>query len=153
MSNIDPRHVSATPPRIFQESSEYIDYVKSAHNSAVQTNEESVPNEMITALLFEEVGGSELALLSRHDTIGGIDVDYSLIGNLSSVNSMFNSNNIITGFEQRDTYVNHHQTDISPDLETVYFNDQGDLVIEVNDVSDDEEIEAVLLVDGMIYTV
>lgn len=144
--------VRSSPAVVFSEQNAYVNYVKAAHSSKVQYSEETMPEEMITHLLFEEVGGSELILLSRHDTIDGIDIDYSLIGNLSAINTMFNSNNIITGFETRDTYFNQHQMEAGPELSSVFFNDNGDLEIEMGDLTEGQSIEVVFLTDGIMYT-
>ena len=127
-------------------------YVKMPHDSAVQYNEDALPQEMLVQLLFEDIGGSELINVSRHDTIDGDPVNYSLVGNLTTIRMMFNSNNILSGFDNKDTYLNQHSVDIGQRISSVSFNDQGDLVIDLEDMPNDESIEIMILADGMIYT-
>ena len=131
----------------------YYSYVKTPDAGAVNYNEQNVPLEMITSILFEEVGGAELINIARHDTIDGIDVDYSLVGNISEINAMFNSNNIISGFEARDTYLNQFPIDVWQRLDSISMNEEGDLVVNLNSVESGEEIEVQILTDGIIYTV
>ena len=129
-----------------------VDKVK-VHAGAVASTEQKYPQEFITDLLFDQVGGIELSILSRQDMVDGIDVIYSIIANLSDVHDEFNSNNIITGFENRDTYVNQYPIDINMRLRGVSFDDDGNLVVELNDLSPDEDLEVMVLSDGRIYTV
>ena len=131
----------------------FYNYVRTPNAGVVNYNEQSVPMEMITSILFEEIGGAELVNIMRHDTIGGVAIDYSLVGNISEINEMFNSNNIISGFEARGTYLNQFPIDIWQRLDTVEINDEGDLVIDLNSVESGEEVEVQILIDGIIYTV
>lgn len=128
-------------------------FVKTPHDGAVEYLESAIPQEMVTTILFEEIGAIELINMSRHDIIDGIPVNYTLVGNLTELQTMFNSNNIVSGFETRDTYFNQFPIDIGNRMEEVYFNDDGDLVIELSEMGVDESVEVMVLADGIIYTV
>lgn len=108
---------------------------------------------MITTLLFEDIGGVELINISRHDIIDGTSVNYSLVGNLTSLNTMFNSSNIISGFEAKDTYTNQYPIDIGQRIQKVIFDEEGNMVIDFIDMSPDEDVEVMILSDGILYSV
>ena len=127
-------------------------YVKTATSNVVQSIPESVPTAMIEQLLFKEIGGVELINISRHDIIDGVPVNYSLIADLTDINYLFNSNNIISGFEDRYTYFNQKQIDIGDYITNVYFNEDGDIVIEFEDIEQDQNIEVMMLADGILYS-
>lgn len=146
-----PRPVPLTPPLTPRQETRS-PYVKMPHDSAVQYNEDALPQEMLVQLLFEDIGGSELINVSRHDTIDGEPINYSLVGNLTTIRMMFNSNNILSGFDNKDTYLNQHSVDIGQRISSVSFNNQGDLVIDLEEMPNDESIEIMILADGMIYT-
>lgn len=146
-------YVSPTPMSVYFNSAEtYQESVRMPDPSIVKYNEDAVPQEMITALLFEDVGGIELATISRHDIIDGIDVSYSIVGNITDILDMFNSNNIISGFEDRDTYFNQYPIDIGILIQDVSINDDGDLVIEFSDLSQEDNVEVSFLADGTMYS-
>ena len=128
-------------------------YVKTPHEDAVLYSEKALPEEMLTRILFEEIGGVELISISRQDIINGVEVNYSLVGNLSNLQSMFNSNNIISGFESRDTHTNQYPIDIGQRIDTVEFNDQGDLIVDFNEIGSDESVEVMILASGTLYEV
>lgn len=128
-------------------------YVKPADNGIVDYNEAALPQEMITTLLFEDIGGVELINISRHDIIDGTSVNYSLVGNLTSLNTMFNSSNIISGFEAKDTYTNQYPIDIGQRIQKVIFDEEGNMVIDFIDMSPDEDVEVMILSDGILYSV
>ena len=49
----------------------------------------------IEQFLFQDIGGTSLINLVRHDTISGIDVVYSIISNLSKLNIDFDPSLIL----------------------------------------------------------
>ena len=144
--------VNAVPRSVIPSNqAAYYSYVKTAAPDVVDYNEQAIPTEMITSILFEEVGGIELINIVRHDTIGGISIDYSLVGNIPEIDLMFNSNNIISGFENRDTYLNQFPIDIWHRLNGVSISEDGDLVIDLHTIEAGEEVEVQILTDGKIY--
>lgn len=128
-------------------------YVKTAHDNTVTYYEQNVPEEMLTSILFEDIGGIELINISRQDIVNGISVNYSLIGNLKEIESMFNSKNIISSFETTKTNTNQYPIDIGQRIEDVFFNDNGDLTVEFNEIGIDESVEVMILADGKLYNV
>lgn len=124
--------------------------IKQATPDIIVFDEETVDIGYITDAYFEEYGGSELIKISRHDLINGDDVSYNPIINLSNLRQRFNSNNIINieGYQK-------NQTEYGIDLvqrgaREPYFDDSGNLVIEIDNVKQDESIEIQIATNGTI---
>jgi hypothetical protein len=145
--------------------------VKQADPSIIQYNEQNVPKELLSYLLYEDVSGTELINISRHDTINGQQIEYSLIKNLSVLNNTFNPNNILAGQAGYASYLNQYSIDlpgkipsyrasyidnqgneIEDDINVVYL-DNGDLVIEFQKINDDEFAEIQISTNGTIYSI
>jgi hypothetical protein len=59
----------------------------------------------MTDLIFENIGGYELATISRHDLVNGQKVSYSPIKNLTDLYLQYNPNNILR-LQSSDSYFN-----------------------------------------------
>ena len=73
--------------------------VRIATPDLIQTGEEPFPIELITNLLFEQVGGQEIINIARNDIVNGQRISYRLIGNTITIQSLYNPRNIfqVTG--------------------------------------------------------
>lgn len=69
--------------------------VKTATPDIITINQETLPAELMTSLIFENIGGQELLSISRHDLISGSNLDYQSIKNLNEIYINHNSLNII----------------------------------------------------------
>ena len=126
--------------------------VKQPSPSLVTYNAETLPQELIVDLLFEDVGGTELINVSRHDTINGQNVVYSLISNLSILNRSFNPNNILAGQISYSQF-SQYSLDIASKLMGISLDSSGNLVIEFSSIGNDEYAEIELSSDGTIYRI
>jgi len=126
---------------------------KVAPSDIIQFDEQNVDIALITDLLYEDIGAVELANMSRTDLIDGQDVVYSPIKNLPIINQQFNPNNIIATAYTADYFSRFGINIIDRGIADPYFNDNGDLVIEIEDVADSEEIQIQILSNGTIDTV
>lgn len=107
--------------------------------------------DYIVERFFEELGGTELINLSRHDLIDGIRVVYNPIANLSSLRRRYNPNNIIAiDFLSEDEFSRASIDLLSRGMYEPYFNDNGDLVIEVDIIKSEENIEAEISQSGTV---
>jgi hypothetical protein len=68
--------------------------VRIATPDLIQTGEEPFPIELITNLLFEQVGGQEIINIARNDIINGQSISYSLIGRIDTVQKLYNTSNM-----------------------------------------------------------
>jgi hypothetical protein len=79
------------------------DSVKIATPDLILFSDETVPIEIMTDLIFEDIGGYELATISRHDLVNGQKVTYSPIKNLTDLYLQYNPNNILR-LQSSDSY-------------------------------------------------
>jgi hypothetical protein len=126
--------------------------VKQPSPSLVTYNADTLPQELIVDLLFEDVGGTELINISRHDTINGQNVVYSLVSNLSILNRSFNPNNILAGQISYSQF-SQYSLDIASKLVGISLDSSGNLVIEFSSIGNDEYAEIELSSDGTIYRI
>lgn len=131
-------------------------------------SDELVPIEIMTDLIFENIGGQELIDISRHDLVNGQDIIYQPIKNVSSVYFSYNPQNMIKLQDTSESYFKNFPIRLGskipdegtgPNKEVVYIdNDTGDLVINVYNMEPYEQVEVQILtsgtlLDGTIYIV
>jgi len=117
--------------------------------------------------LFQDIGGTELISLVRHDTISGINVVYSVISDLTKVNidfdpslllinqakyqSIFNQYAInLTSKIPEAIFYEENQQDPPNNLLTNSYFDGENLIIEFEGVRYTEVIEVEVETDGRI---
>jgi hypothetical protein len=135
--------------------------VKTAPIDTVLFDKESVPIEVMTDLIFENIGGHELINIARNDIVNGQQVIYQPIKNLSSIQQQYNPNNILSLQSTSDKYFANFSIKLEnkipdpgsgPNGSYVYLdNNTGNLVIEAINLELDEQIEAEITVSGTIY--
>jgi len=126
---------------------------KVAPIDTIQFDDNAVEIAMITDLLFEDIGAVELANISRTDLIDGIEVLYAPIKNLSIMRRDYNPNNIVATSYSTD-YFSRFGIDLSTKgIHEPYFDDNGNLVVEIDIVSSEEEIQVQILTNGTISEV
>lgn len=129
-------------------------YVKQAPKDTIVFDNSSVSPEALLELYFEDLGGIELANLSRADAIDGQDVSYSPIKNLASLRRRFNPNNIIASAGNLQDYFSRFGIDLLERGPSYPFvTEDGNVGIEIDIVLDDEEIEVQALSSGTIERV
>lgn len=77
--------------------------VKVATPDLIIFNDEVLGIDTMTDLIFEDIGGYELATISRHDLVNGQKVSYSPIKNLTDLYLQYNPNNILR-LQSSDSY-------------------------------------------------
>lgn len=127
--------------------------IKSASSDIIQFDDNAVDIALIQDLLYEDIGAVELANISRTDLIDGQDVLYSPIRNLSTIRREFNPNNIIATSYSTDYFSRFGIDLISRGVYEPYFDESGNLVIEIENVRDEEEIQVQILSNGTINTI
>lgn len=162
-----PDNIGATPdvPDIqMTQTSSSRSAVKVASPDLIIFNESSVPVDVMTSLLFEQVGGQEIISIARNDIVNGQEVSYSLIGNLNGVQRRYNSKNIFSlpdtiekyfsNFSIRfDTHVPEKGS--GPNDARVYIEQsgtstvgRGDLIIDVVNMEVNERVDIEVLRSG-----
>jgi hypothetical protein len=144
---------SPTPPSpwITTPSSVSPQGVKQADPDVVLFGDEPIGPELLLQLQYEDVAGIELINISRSDIVDGQNVSYSPVTQLSSLRRSFNSNNIIALPSTSSDIFSRFGIDlVLRGIRKPYFNDNGDLVIEIDQVLENEVIEAEVDTSGTI---
>lgn len=128
--------------------------------------EDNIPIDAMADLLFENIGGQELINIARHDIVNGQSVAYRPIKNLSKLDLKYNSSNLVAVQDSSKTFFNNfpiklenHIADTGSGAQgaSVYVNSNGDLIIDIKDLAEDESVEVEILrsgdiLDDTIYT-
>jgi len=152
--------------------------VKIATPDLIIQGDELVSIEIMTDLIFEDIGGQELATISRHDLVNGQKVVYNPIKNLTDLYLQYNPNNILR-LQSSDSFFKSLSIAILdrlpvcgngydliekvgvadktkwtkvPNCKSIYIDPiSGDLVINLINVKEGEQAEVQLLTSGEIY--
>jgi hypothetical protein len=129
------------------------------------SDNDDIPVELISNLLFENLAANELIKYERHDTIEGTNVSYDIISNLSSIRKQFDPSTLISRQKPDTSYFDIYNIKledkipgkrylIENSIENFYYIDtNGDLVIELDNMNPDELIEVQIDSGGTIYKV
>lgn len=148
-------------------SSAIVDGVRVATPDIILFDPELVPIEVMTDLIFENIGGRELINIVRNDTINGQSVVYTPIRNLSAISYEYNSLSLIPMPKTQEKYFNNFSYKLDaflpeigegtgPNGETIYIDENGDLIINIINTKDTDEVDVQILeaestIDGTIY--
>ena len=153
--------------------------VKIATPDLILFNNDTMSIEIMTDLIFEDIGGYELATISRHDLVNGQKVIYSPIKNLTDLYLQYNPNNVLrlqssdsyfkslslsifdhlpncgTGYDLVEKIGEPDKTKWTkvPNCKSVYIDPiTGDLVINLINVKENEQVEVQVLSSGEIFS-
>ena len=139
------------PPPPGQDSVNYTP-VKIPDAEVVVFLQDQVSADALEKLYFEDVGGTEILAVARHDTVGGEPVATAPISNLEDIKLQFNPLNILSSINS-DELFNQFAIDMNTRIydtnnsvygETVWTDDtsyQKYLVVEVDDLKAEEYIQ------------
>lgn len=124
----------------------------------------TIPLELMQDLLFEDIGGQELLMVSRHDTLLGQPVAYQPIKNLNEISLQYNSENIISMPESIKNYFKNfnislqnnvpvveeegEEIDFSPNM---YPANNGSLVLEFKNLGQNQQVEVQILDKSALF--
>lgn len=137
----------------FSPMTQFSNNVLVAPSDIIQFDEENVEIQLLQDLLFEDIGAVELANISRTDLIDGQETIYSPIKNLSTIRRDFNPNNIILTAYNNDYFTRFGINIFQKTVYEPYFDDEGNMVIEIDGITGEEEIQVQILSDGTINLV
>jgi hypothetical protein len=147
--------ISSTPDQPVSVSSS-MSNVKPATPDLILFNEDVIPIEQMTDLIFQDIGGQEILSVARNDIVNGQRILYSPIKNLSNIALIYNSQTIFTfdagtqSYFQNfaikfENYTPEPSTGTGTNGEIVYTDDNGNLVINVINMSDSEDVDIQIL--------
>ena len=135
--------------------------VKTAPIDTVLFNDEQVPIEVMTDLIFEDIGGQELINIARNDIINGQNISYQPIKNLTSLQQQYNPNNMLSLQSTSDKYFSNFAIKLEnktpnvgngPFGSNVYIDPlTGNMVVDAINLEADEQIEIEITLSGTIY--
>ena len=154
-------NLTSTPPTPEPNPTVTTPPVKTATPDIILFDDSTVPIEVMTDLIFENIGGQELISITRSDIVNGQKISYQPIKNLSSIQQQYNPNNILGLQQTADKFFAGFSIKLEDKIpkignglngENVYFDEStGDLVIEFINLNNDEQIETQITVNGTIY--
>lgn len=143
--------------------------VRIATPDLILNYDELMPIDIMTDLLFEDIGGHELATISRHDLVNGQKVVYAPIKNLTDLYLQYNPNNILR-LQSSDSFFKSLSISILdylpecgtgydlvagvkvPNCKSIYIDPlTGDLVINLINIKDGMQAEVQTLLSGGIF--
>jgi hypothetical protein len=151
----------ATPNLPVSKPSSSSDGVLTASKDIFVTSDEAMPIEIMTDLVFEDIGGQEIINISRSDIVNGQNVIYQPIKNLTSLNYQYNPQNIISLQDTSETYFKKFPIILDkklpingtgPNNETVYIEEStGNIIINIVNLEEDEQVEVQILNNGSLF--
>jgi hypothetical protein len=148
-------------------SKDFSGAVKVATPDLIIENVADIPFEIMQSLTFENIGGQEILTIARHDLVNGQKVIYSPIKNLGTIQSRFNSQNIVSVTNTLSTLFDSYAIKFEEKLPLPGFNELGDfvlnlgtgpngkyiyndtangnIVINVRNLEDDEQVEVQIM--------
>lgn len=169
---------SATANLPDPKSSSNSNAIKIATPDLIIQGEEVMAIEIMTDLIFEDIGGQELATISRHDLVNGQKIVYNPIKNLTDLYLQYNPNNILrlqssdsffkslsisvmdhlpvcgNGYDliPKDGITDKTKWTKVPNCKSIYIDPiSGDLVINLVNVKEGEQAEVQMLTSGEVY--
>jgi hypothetical protein len=136
--------------------------VKTATPEIILFDDDSVPVEVLSDLIFENIGGQELLSLSRHDIISGDYVPNQLIKNLTSLKQESSSKRLLSLQNTSDRYFSNFGIKLEnkipfvgngPNGSNVYLDSSQNIIIELINLDIDEQVEVQLSIGGTIYNI
>ena len=145
--DVRPNSPSSQPATVTEES------VKISTPDIILLVDSPVGAEILTDLIFQNIGGVEIINIARSDVINGQNVTYQPIKNITSLFSQYNPQNILAlQGTDRDYFKNFaiNLTDKLPEDNYIYFNQNGDLVIDVTNMLPSESVEVQTVYNGEV---
>lgn len=136
------------------------------------TDDTNVDIQLVTNLLFENLGANELVKFERHDTIEGTNANYDIISNLSTIKKQFDPSSLISrqmpdrsyfdifNIKLQDKIPGEKYLRDNPKItaggvinttDHVYIDTSGNLVVELINMNSTELIEVEIESGGTIY--
>lgn len=129
--------------------------VKPATPDLIQFDDSLLPVDFITDLLFENIGGQEILSITRNDIVGGVQVSYSPIKNLTKLGVSYSPQNIFSITDTASSYFNNYAINLQdkvPEIgvdetlfqvgSVVYIDEiTGDIVVNVVNMKSSERVE------------
>ena len=134
--------------------------VQSATPQYVLLDDASVSVDVMFDLVFEDIGGQEIINIARNDTVFTENLIYQPIKNSVLLNQQYNPNTLLSLQGVAGDYFKNFTISFSDKIpevgtgengEIIYFDSDGNLIINVIDLEPDEQVEISILSSGEIF--
>jgi hypothetical protein len=125
----------------------------------------NIDEATIIAMVFEKLGAVELTKFTRTDTVEGINPYYNIISNLSAIKKEFDPSNLVASQKSDTSLYNAFSIKLSNKIpgdqyltdraldNYIYIDTNGDLIIELDNMTPDELVEVEIDTNGTIVEV
>jgi hypothetical protein len=125
----------------------------------------NIDEATIIAMVFEKLGAVELTKFTRTDTVEGINPYYNIISNLSAIKKEFDPSNLVASQKSDTSLYNAFSIKLSNKIpgdqyltdraldNYIYVDTNGDLIIELDNMTPDELVEVEIDTNGTIVEV
>lgn len=132
-------------------------YVKVATKDII-LSDDVVPAEIMSDLLFEDIGGQEIINILRNDLVNGQNILYNPVKNINAIYVQNNSKNIVAIQNTSESIFKNYPIDLlskipnvgnGPSGETVYIDPiSEDIILEFINIEQDEYVDVQILSSG-----
>lgn len=122
----------------------------------VNLDDPGVDVAQIQNLLFENLSSLELTKFTKHDTVEGINPFYNVISNLSSINREFDPISLLSATKSSNSLFDVYGIDLInrlPEDGNYAYIENGNIVINLNNMGMNESLEIEIDTSGTIYRV
>lgn len=136
--------------------------IKVATPEAIKLNNPSLPIDLMTQLVFQDIGGLELINIARNDIIAGQNVIYQPIKNIASLYLQYNPQNILRLQDTSENYFKNFSIKFEsklpnvgtgPNGEIVYVDPtNGNIIINVVNMEPHEQVEVQMMSSGDVLS-
>lgn len=137
------------------------DPIKVATPNLIEILNDPLDAEVMTELIFQDIGGQELINICRSDAINGQNITYSIVKNLKNILLDYNSNNIIKLQGTSDVYFKNFSIKLEDRLpkygrgengSNVYIDPKtSNVVVNLVNLEDEEQVEIEIINQGGYY--
>jgi hypothetical protein len=134
-------------------------------DNVLSLNNNNIDEATIIAMVFEKLGAVELTKFTRTDTVEGINPYYNIISNLSAIKKEFDPSNLVASQKSDTSLYNAFSIKLSNKIpgdqyledraldNYIYVDTNGDLIIELDNMTPDELVEVEIDTNGTIVEV
>jgi hypothetical protein len=122
----------------------------------VNLDDPGIDVAQIQNLLFENLSSLELTKFTKHDTVEGINPFYNVISNLSSINREFDPISLLSATKSSNSLFDVYGIDLInrlPENGDYAYIENGNIVINLNNMGPNESVEIEIDSSGTIYRV
>jgi hypothetical protein len=133
--------------------------IKVATPNLIDFNESNIPTEAVVDLLFEDVGAQELIGLARTDLINGQADTYLKFKNIQALSREYSPLNMLVVPPNSESLFYNMAINIQdflpesgtgPNGETVYIDESKNIIINLSNLTSNENVEIQVLTSGNI---